>query len=103
MLYFTADLFLLQKQNLMPKLQHCVYVLLSHKDKKFYIGYTTNLKQRLTDHFHGDSKATAPRRPFKLIFCEYFLSKKDAQRRERYFKTSPGKKALKLMLRESLG
>ena len=86
----------------MPKLLYCVYVLLSLKDGKFYIGFTTNLKQRLTDHFHGQSKATFPRRPFKLIFCEYFLSKKDAMRRERYFKTSYGKKALKIMLREGL-
>jgi len=85
----------------MSKLQYCVYVLLSLKDKKLYIGYTTNLKQRLTDHFHGQSKATAPRRPFKLIFCEYFLSKKDASRREGYFKTTAGKKGLKLMLRHS--
>lgn len=86
----------------MSKLQYCVYVLLSLKDKKLYIGSTTNLKQRLTDHFHGESKATAPRRPFKLIFCEYFLSKKDALKREKYFKTTAGKKALKLMLRNSL-
>jgi putative endonuclease len=79
-----------------------VYVLLSLKDIKLYIGSTTNLKQRLTNHFHGNSKATAPRRPFKLIFCEYFLSKKDALRREKYFKTNVGKKVLKLMLKESL-
>ena len=58
----------------MSKLKHCVYVLYSLKDKKNYIGYTTDLKERLTDHFHGKSKATAPRRPFILIYCEYFLS-----------------------------
>ena len=76
----------------MSKLQYCVYVLLSLKDKKLYIGSANNLKQRLTDHFHGQSKATAPRRPFKLVFCEYFLSKKDILRREKYFKTTAGKK-----------
>lgn len=86
----------------MSKLQYCTYVLLSQKDKKFYIGSTSNLKQRLTAHFNGQSKATAPRRPFKLIFCEYFISKKDCLRREGYFKTTPGKKALRIMLRESL-
>lgn len=86
----------------MSKLQHCVYVLLSLKDKNFYIGYTSDLKQRLTDHFHGNSKATAPRRPFSLVFCEYFASKKDALRREKYFKTTAGKKGLKLILRGSL-
>ncbi|MFN4213154.1 MAG: GIY-YIG nuclease family protein, partial [Microgenomates group bacterium] len=81
---------------------YCVYVLYSLKDKKFYIGYTTNLHERLTSHILGNSKATNPRRLFILLFCEYFLSKKDALRREKYFKTSFGKKALKLMLKESL-
>jgi len=86
----------------MSKLQYCVYVLHSFKDQKLYIDYTTDLKQRLTNHFHGNSPATATRRPFKLIFCEYFLSKQDALRREKYFKTTSGKKALKLMLGNSL-
>ena len=31
------------------KLGHCVYVLRSEADGKLYIGYTTDLKQRLTD------------------------------------------------------
>lgn len=86
----------------MPKLQHCVYVLLSQKDHKFYIGYTSDLKQRLTAHFNGVSPATAPRRPFTLVFCEYFLSKSDAIRREKYLKTTAGKKGLRLVIRESL-
>jgi putative endonuclease len=86
----------------MAKLKYSVYVLFSLKDKKLYIGSTSNLKNRLTDHFNGFSKSTAPRRPFNLIFCEYFASKKDALRREKYFKTTAGKKSLKLMNRESL-
>jgi len=86
----------------MSKLRFCVYVLLSHKDNLLYIGSTANLKQRLTNHFRGYSKATAPRRPFTLIYCEYFFSKKDAQRRERYLKTNPGKRMLKLMLKDTL-
>lgn len=86
----------------MQKLQYCVYVLLSLKDHKFYIGYSTNLNQRLIAHINGESAATKPRRPFTLLFCEYYLSKHDATRREIYFKTNPGKKTLKLMLKESL-
>ena len=85
----------------MTKLQHCTYVLWSLKDQKLYIGSSSHLKDRLTAHFYGDAKSTSFRRPFKLIFCEYFLSKKDALRREKYFKTTAGKKALKIMLRES--
>ena len=86
----------------MRKLQYCVYVLYSTNDKDFYMGYTTNLKQRLTAHFHGFSQSTSPRRPLKLLFCEYFLSKQDALRREQYFKTASGKRMLRLVLKESL-
>lgn len=86
----------------MKKLQYCVYVLYSIKDTHFYIGYSTNLHQRLTSHITGNSQATKFRRPFTLLFCEYYLSKHDATRREKYFKTTVGKKALRLMLRESI-
>jgi len=90
------------KETRMKKLHYCVYVLHSLKDNSFYIGFTKNLKQRLTDHFRGNSKSTAPRRPFRLIFCEYFLSKKDVLRREKYFKTTKGKRTLKSLLKHSL-
>lgn len=86
----------------MKKLLYCVYILLSLKDNQFYIGYTTNLHDRLTSHIQGHSNATEPRRPFTLLLCEYFLSIHDATRREKYFKTTAGKKTLRLMLRESL-
>lgn len=86
----------------MKKLEFCVYVLLSLKDNQFYIGFTTDLKERLTCHFHGQSFATSYRRPFVLIYCEYYYSKKDALNREKYLKTSTGKRMLKLLLKESL-
>jgi putative endonuclease len=50
----------------------------------------------------GNSEATKLRRPFTFIFCEYYLSKHDASRREKYFKTTVGKKFLRLMLKNSL-
>lgn len=86
----------------MKKLQYCVYVLYSKKDNNFYTGYTTNLQERLTSHMSGNSQATEFRRPFTLLFCEYFFSKHDATRREKYFKTTAGKKTLRIMLKESL-
>jgi len=82
-------------------LGHCVYILFSEADSKLYIGYTSNLKQRLTDHFNGRNQATAPRRPLRLIYCEYHASTTDAHRREKYFTTTAGKKTLKLMLRDT--
>lgn len=90
------------KESNMKKLQYCVYILFSIKDNNFYIGYTTNLHERLTSHILGNSQATEFRRPFTLLFCEYYLSKHDATRREKYFKTTVGKKTLRLMLKDSL-
>lgn len=67
-----------------------------------YVGYTANLQKRIIDHNSGGTKSTAYRRPLKLIFCEFYLFEKDARNRERYLKTTAGKKAIKLMLRSTL-
>jgi putative endonuclease len=84
-------------------LSYCVYVLFSAKDFLLYIGYTSDLRARKRKHDLGGVKSTAPRRPLELIYCEYFLFKSDAMRREGYFKTSMGRKAIKLMLAGTLG
>ena len=78
------------------------YVLRSQKDSKFYFGYTSDLKKRLKEHQNGEVSSTKSRLPVNLIFYEAFLNQKDALRREKYFKTNPGKKSLKLMLRQYL-
>ncbi len=78
---------------------YCAYVLRSQRDGLLYIGYTTNLTQRLNQHNKGENTSTAPRRPLNLIYCEFYLPAEDAQRREQCFKTTAGKRALKLMLR----
>ena len=83
-------------------LPFCVYVLLSEKDNLLYIGFTSNLTNRIEKHNSGGVLSTAPRRPLKLIFCEYYMFEEDARKREVYFKTTMGKKALKLMLAETL-
>lgn len=84
------------------KLMHYVYVLKSLEDGKLYIGYTQNLEQRMERHKSGRVPSAAPRRPLKKIFHEAYISKKDAKRREEYFKTNKGKSTLKLMLRDTL-
>ena len=81
---------------------HYTYVLLSLKDKKFYIGSTNNLERRLKEHHSGSNISTKSRLPLELVYYEAHLSKKDAARRERYFKTTKGKSTLQQMLRESL-
>ena len=82
----------------MMPLPYCVYILFSRKDFLLYTGFTSNIEQRIKDHNDGKTKSTAPRRPLELVFCEFYLFESDARKREMYFKTTAGKKALKLML-----
>ncbi|MCB9449159.1 MAG: GIY-YIG nuclease family protein [Flavobacteriales bacterium] len=77
---------------------YCVYILFSRKDHLLYVGYSSNLVKRLEYHQQGKTKSTANRGPLILIFCEFYLFKQDALRRESYFKKTAGKKALRLML-----
>ena len=78
------------------------YVLWNKEDKKFYIGYTADLKRRMQEHNCNGVHSTSRFKSAKLIFYEAFLSKEDSIRRERYFKTAKGKKTLRLIVRESI-
>ena len=84
-----------------PNRMYYIYIL-QNKDKKLYIGFTTNLKSRLQKHNSGSVKSTKPYRPWKLIFYEAYVSKKDAMRREEYLKTAKGRTTIKTMLAETL-
>jgi len=87
---------------MLMQLPFCVYILFSEKDNLLYTGFSTNLEHRIKNHNDGGTKSTAYRRPLKLIFCEFYLYEEDARKREKYFKTTMGKKAIKLMLAGTL-
>lgn len=75
------------------------YILFSKKDKKFYIGFTTDLKRRLIEHNTGQVISTSKRLPLLLVMYEAYLMEKDARNREKFFKTTKGKLQLKKQLR----
>lgn len=77
-----------------------VYVLYSQKDGKLYIGYTSNLGERIKRHDNGDVPATKNRRPFLLIGYEAFMLESDAKRRERFLKGGRGRDDLKVQYRD---
>lgn len=76
--------------------------IIEPKDNKFYIGSTNYLKRRVKEHQAGKNTSTAKRLPVELIYYEAHLSKSDALRREKYYKTTKGKVTLKQLLRDSL-
>ena len=75
-----------------------VYVLLSLKDRKLYKGSTSNLVRRIRQHNNGTTESTRRRRPFVLIYCEEYLTKKEAESREMFLKSGKGREELKKML-----
>jgi putative endonuclease len=67
-----------------------VYVLQSLKDKKRYIGFTNNIKVRLSSHNNGLVKSTKFRRPLTIVYRKSFNTKKQAQLREIELKKMKG-------------
>ncbi len=79
-----------------------VYVLQSEKDGNFYVGYTCNLKNRVGEHNNGKVRSTSYRRPLRLIYFEGCLNEKDVLHREKYLKTSWGKRYIKVRIKNYL-
>ncbi len=69
---------------------HYVYILKSLKDNRYYIGYTTDIKNRVYAHNEGLTKSTKGRRPLKLISYKMFDSKTEAMNYEKFIKSSKG-------------
>lgn len=59
-----------------------VYLIQSKRDEEIYIGYTSNLKVRLSQHNLNKSYSTRGKGPWILIYAEVYRSRKDAQERE---------------------
>jgi putative endonuclease len=79
-----------------------VYVLKSKKDGKFYIGFTRDLRKRLTAHNVGKVESTKYKRPFELIYYEASYNKEDALKREKYLKTTYGYRYIRNRLKHYL-
>lgn len=61
---------------------HIVYIL-KCKDRTFYTGYTTNLKERVKKHTIGKgARYTRSRLPVQLVYHESFKTIKEAYQRE---------------------
>ncbi|MEL6654898.1 MAG: GIY-YIG nuclease family protein [Bacteroidota bacterium] len=69
-----------------------VYVLYSTGYDKIYIGYTSNLEQRLLSHNKlGKKGYTVRYRPWTVIHTEKFITKTEALKREKQLKSARGR------------
>ena len=76
-----------------------VYILFSEKFNKNYTGFTSNLLERFKSHNLLAVKGhTVKYRPWKVIYVEFFYSKTEAIKREKYLKTGIGREFIKELI-----
>ena len=74
------------------------YVLKSVNHDFIYKGHCEHPEERLIQHNSGKTKSIKPYIPFVLIYKEEFVTREEAIKRERYFKTSAGRRFLKKVI-----
>jgi putative endonuclease len=78
-----------------------VYILYSERFNKNYTGFTSNLIERFKSHNHLAVKGyTLKFRPWKVIHLEFFTSKLEAMKREKYLKTGIGREFIKNIIQK---
>jgi putative endonuclease len=76
-----------------------VYVLYSKSFDKIYIGYTSDLEQRLISHNELGRKGWAVKyRPWVVIHTELFASKAEAMNREKQLKSAQGRSYIRTLI-----
>jgi putative endonuclease len=71
-------------------MDYVVYILYSYKSKRNYTGYTTNLIERFYSHNIYGKDSTRLYRPWIIVHLEFFQSKDQALKREKYYKSGRG-------------
>jgi len=76
-----------------------VYILQSQQDSSLYIGYSPDLRERLVKHNKKQVISTRHKTPWKLIYYEAYLERKDATGREIFLKSGSGWRFIKKQLK----
>ena len=64
-----------------------VYILQSQTSGRYYIGYTSNLQNRLSKHNRGLTPTTRRLKgPWEIVYTETFKTKSEAIKREKQLK-----------------
>ncbi|MCF8267114.1 MAG: GIY-YIG nuclease family protein [Ignavibacteriales bacterium] len=77
-----------------------VYILRSIPTGRHYIGYTSEINQRLERHNAGLVRSSKPYLPWELIYTEEFADKSSAMRRELEIKSYKGGIQFKALIGE---
>jgi putative endonuclease len=75
-----------------------VYILHSQTKDRYYIGYSNNPEERLTEHNLGATPSTRPGRPWILVYTEAAPDKSSAIKREMEIKRMKSKIYIKKLI-----
>jgi putative endonuclease len=75
-----------------------VYALVSDKDRRIYVGFSSNLEKRIIEHNSGKTKSTKGYLPWKLLYFVEVSDRALARQKEKYYKSGIGKEFLKSLL-----
>ncbi len=67
------------------------YILQSTKSRRYYVGHTSNMEERLERHNNGYVKATKNKGPWTVVFYENYKTRVGANSREFYIKSMKSK------------
>ena len=71
-------------------MEFVVYILFSLKNGRNYTGFTNHLIERFKSHNIYGKDSTAHHRPWIVVHVEFFSTKQEALKREKYFKSGRG-------------
>ncbi len=79
-----------------------IYVLFSEKWNQTYVGCASDVSARLVWHNAGRVRSTRHGRPWRVIYQESLGGYREARQREKYLKSSAGRKTLRLLIGDSI-
>ena len=80
---------------------YTVYILHSERINKYYIGFSSNVQDRLRKHNNVSKGFTNSGRPWLLVYTEEFENKADASAREKQLKKWKNRTRLKSLIKAS--
>jgi putative endonuclease len=83
---------------LSQNMPYSVYILLNKSRTRTYTGVAADVDERLKRHNNGHVLASCPYRPYEIIYVETYSTLKEARQRERFYKSTTGRRRIRKII-----
>jgi putative endonuclease len=84
-------------------MKYFIYILYSQSRDRYYIGYSQNPEERLSEHNAGATTSTRSGVPWLLVYKEECIDKTSAIKRENAIKKMKSRKYIERLIKNSVG